>query len=73
MVNKSPRGAPDRHAHQTQLSRYYLSINFTTRILPKAHLIKPQARTLAEDRGIECLVLDYDDMRGIEPTNPQLF
>jgi RecB family endonuclease NucS len=38
-----------------------------------AQEIKPQARTLAEDRGIECLVLDYDDMRGIDPINPPLF
>ena len=27
-----------------------------------AQEIKPQARVLAEDRGIRCLVLDYDDM-----------
>ena len=31
-----------------------------------AQEIKPQARTLAEDRGIRCLVLDYDTMRGLE-------
>ena len=30
-----------------------------------AQQIKPQARTLAEDRGIRCLVLDYDAMRGV--------
>ncbi len=30
-----------------------------------AQQIKPQARTLAEDRGIRCLVLDYDAMRGM--------
>ena len=28
--------------------------------------IKPQARVLAEDRGIECLVVNYDELRGIE-------
>ncbi|WP_119696119.1 endonuclease NucS [Microbacterium halotolerans] len=38
-----------------------------------AQEIKPQARTLAEDRGIECLVLDYDDMKGIESGVPRLF
>ena len=27
---------------------------------------KPQARVLATDRGIRCLVLDYDAMRGVE-------
>src|SRR6201985_821976 len=31
-----------------------------------AQTIKLQARTLAEDRGIRCVVLDYDAMRGIE-------
>ena len=31
-----------------------------------AQQIKPQARTLAKDRGIRCVVLDYDAMRGIE-------
>ena len=30
-----------------------------------AQQIKPQARTLAEDRGIRCVVLDYDAMRGV--------
>jgi hypothetical protein len=28
---------------------------------------------LAEDRGIRCLVLDYDDMKGIESGVPRLF
>jgi RecB family endonuclease NucS len=31
-----------------------------------AQEIRPQARTLATDRGIRCVVLDYDAMRGIE-------
>lgn len=38
-----------------------------------AQEIKPQARTLAEDRGIACLTLDYDDMKGIESGAPRLF
>ncbi|MGO1610190.1 MAG: endonuclease NucS domain-containing protein, partial [Agrococcus casei] len=38
-----------------------------------AQEIKPQARTLAEDRGIRCLVLDYDEMRGVESNVPRLF
>jgi RecB family endonuclease NucS len=38
-----------------------------------AQEIKPQARKLAEDRGIECLVLDYDEMRGIDSGVPRLF
>ena len=61
-----------------QLTRYLELLNRDTVLAPvrgvfAAQEIKPQARTLAEDRGIVCLVLDYDDMRGIEPTNPQLF
>jgi RecB family endonuclease NucS len=32
-----------------------------------AQTIKLQARTLAEDRGIRCVTLDYDRMRGLEP------
>jgi endonuclease len=38
-----------------------------------AQEIKPQARTLAEDRGIRCLVLDYDQMRGLDDTHHRLF
>ena len=33
----------------------------------------PQARTLAEDRGIECLTLDYDLMRGLDNSENRLF
>jgi endonuclease len=38
-----------------------------------AQTIKPQARTLAEDRGLRCVVLDYDALRGRESTTPRLF
>jgi RecB family endonuclease NucS len=38
-----------------------------------AQEIKPQARTLAEDRGIRCLVLDYDAMRGVDDGHARLF
>ena len=38
-----------------------------------AQQIKPQARMLAEDRGIRCLVLDYDAMRGLDDTASKLF
>jgi RecB family endonuclease NucS len=38
-----------------------------------AQEIKPQARTLAEDRGIECVVLDYDLMRGHDTSHNRLF
>ena len=38
-----------------------------------AQEIKPQARTLAEDRGIECVVLDYDALRGLDDPSLRLF
>ena len=38
-----------------------------------AQQITPQARVLAADRGIECVTLDYDALRGLEPDNPTLF
>ena len=38
-----------------------------------AQEIKPQARTLAEDRGISCVVLDYDELRGIDNKEDRLF
>jgi endonuclease len=55
-----------------QLTRYLELLNRDPLLSPvhgvlAAQTIKPQARTLAEDRGIRCVVLDYDRMRGIEP------
>lgn len=38
-----------------------------------AQEITRQARTLAEDRGIECLILDYDHMRGVDNSEERLF
>ncbi len=38
-----------------------------------AQEIKPQARVLARDRGIECLVLDYTAMRGLDDPSTRLF
>jgi len=38
-----------------------------------AQEIKPQARTLAEDRGIRCVVLDYQELRGLESNELRLF
>ena len=38
-----------------------------------AQLIKPQARTLAEDRGIGCVTLDYDALRGVDDAESRLF
>jgi RecB family endonuclease NucS len=54
-----------------QLTRYLELLNRDPLLAPvrgifAAQEIRPQARTLAEDRGIRCLILDYDEMRGIE-------
>lgn len=38
-----------------------------------AQEITKQARTLAEDRGIECLILDYQAMRGMDNAEERLF
>jgi hypothetical protein len=38
-----------------------------------AQEIKPQARTLAADRGITCVVLDYDLMRGVDSVGDRLY
>lgn len=61
-----------------QLTRYLELLNRDPAFAPvrgifAAQEIKPQARTLAEDRGIECLVLDYDQMRGMQSEIPTLF
>ena len=51
-----------------QLTRYLELLNRDSALAPvrgifAAQEIKPQARTLAEDRGIECLILDYEQLR----------
>lgn len=61
-----------------QLTRYLELLNRDPLLAPvhgvfAAQMIKPQARTLAEDRGIRCVTLDYDSLRGIEPTDLRLF
>ncbi|MEO6827178.1 MAG: endonuclease NucS [Microbacteriaceae bacterium] len=61
-----------------QLTRYLELMNRDPRLAPvhgvfAAQEIKPQARTLAEDRGIRCLVLDYDAMRGLDDSESRLF
>jgi hypothetical protein len=33
----------------------------------------PQAKVLAAARGIDCVQVDYDALRGIEPDTPRLF
>lgn len=61
-----------------QLTRYLELMNRDPLLAPvrgifAAQQIKPQARTLAEDRGIQCLVLDYDAMRGVDDADSRLF
>ncbi|RKQ36651.1 endonuclease NucS [Kocuria tytonis] len=61
-----------------QLTRYLELLNRDPLLRPvrgvlAAQQIKPQARTLARDRGIECLSLDYEEMRGTVDTESRLF
>lgn len=61
-----------------QLTRYLELLNRDPLLTPVAGVfaaqqIKPQARTLAEDRGIRCLTLDYDSMRGMDGDEFRLF
>ena len=61
-----------------QLTRYLALMNRDPLLAPvsgvfAAQQIKPQARMLAEDRGIRCVVLDYDAMRGLEGAHARLF
>jgi RecB family endonuclease NucS len=61
-----------------QLTRYLELLNRDTVLAPvkgvfAAQQIKPQARTLAVDRGIRCVTLDYDKMRGMDSDEYRLF
>ena len=61
-----------------QLTRYLALLNRDPLLAPvrgvfAAQEIKPQARTLAEDRGISCLVLDYEALRGADDPSQRLF
>ncbi|SDT38251.1 hypothetical protein SAMN04489812_5516 [Microlunatus soli] len=38
-----------------------------------AQQIKPQAKVLATDRGIDCLTVDYDALRGMDNAEDRLF
>jgi RecB family endonuclease NucS len=38
-----------------------------------AQQIKPQARVLAADRGITCVTVDYDVLRGMDNVDERLF
>ncbi|WP_127131707.1 endonuclease NucS [Georgenia sp. SYP-B2076] len=61
-----------------QLTRYLELLNRDPHLAPvqgvfAAQEIKPQARVLATDRGIRCVVLDYDAMRGMDDVDSRLF
>ncbi|MGB3772276.1 MAG: endonuclease NucS [Rhodococcus sp. (in: high G+C Gram-positive bacteria)] len=61
-----------------QLTRYLDLLNRDPLLAPvrgvfAAQQIKPQAKTLAHDRGIRCLTLDYDSLRGTESSDFRLF
>jgi RecB family endonuclease NucS len=64
-----------------QLTRYLellnrdplLSARGPVRGIFAAQEIKPQARVLAEDRGITCAVVDYNALRGLDDPTERLF
>jgi hypothetical protein len=61
-----------------QLARYMERLNNDARLSPvrgilAAQAITPQARVLAEARGIEAIEVDYDGLREIEDTEMRLF
>jgi len=61
-----------------QLTRYLELLNRDPLLAPvrgvfAAQEIKPQARVLATDRDIRCVVLDYDAMRGLDDVESRLF
>ena len=61
-----------------QLTRYLELLNRDPHLAPVAGVfaaqeIKPQAKVLAGDRGIRCVTLDYEGMKGTESGAPRLF
>ena len=61
-----------------QLTRYLELMNRDPHLAPvsgvfAAQEIKPQARTLATDRGIRCVTLDYLALRGLDDVTARLF
>jgi RecB family endonuclease NucS len=61
-----------------QLTRYLEYLNRDATIAPvggiiAAQSIAPQARVLAEDRGMRVVVLDYDALRGMDNAEDRLF
>ena len=61
-----------------QLTRYLDLLNADPRLRPvqgvfAAQQIKPQAKVLASARGIRCVTVDYDALRGIDHAEDRLF
>lgn len=61
-----------------QLTRYLELMNRDPQMAPVAGVfaaqqIKPQARTLAADRGITCVTVNYDELRGLDNPEDRLF
>jgi RecB family endonuclease NucS len=61
-----------------QLTRYLELLGRDPHLAPvtgvfAAQSIKPQARVLAADRGIRCVTLDYEEMKGVDSGAPRLF
>ncbi|MDQ1129978.1 endonuclease NucS [Microbacterium sp. SORGH_AS_0888] len=61
-----------------QLTRYLELLGRDPHLAPvrgvfAAQEIKPQAKVLATDRGIRCVTLDYDGMKGVASGVPTLF
>ena len=61
-----------------QLTRYLELLNRDPLLAPvrgifAAQEIKPQARVLALDRGIACVTVDYDALRGVDDPTTRLF
>ena len=61
-----------------QLTRYLHYLNSDPTLAPVrgvlvARSIRPQARVLAADRRIDCVEVDYDELRGIESPELRLF
>jgi hypothetical protein len=61
-----------------QLTRYLEFLNRDERLAPVrglfvAQAVKPQARTLAEDRMIGWVEVDYDELRGVDSPMLKLF
>ncbi len=61
-----------------QLTRYLDLLNRDPLLRPVAGIfaaqqIRPQAKVLASDRGISCVTVDYDELRGLDDPTARLF